>query len=140
MRNNHYQVPVYSIHWRPGDRPLRHVKVADAEDMIGRQPWEAGAARRVGSKKGQFSVQLRAPEILEGRTEATITRSEMENNAWGHLWPHLRKPAMFADGTPNPISLGNYMDEDMTKVEVWPEVGDTKAVRVGPLGVSNAQV
>lgn len=138
MRNNlRYLVPVRSVHWQSGDKPLRHIKVADAEEMIGRHTWEPGAARRVGLKKGQFAIQLRAPEVAEGRTEATITLSEMLNNAEGSAHPYLRKYAKFADGTPNPLALGNYIDEDMTKVELWPEVGDTKAVRVGPLGMSN---
>lgn len=115
---------------------MRHVTIKQAREMCAEDSLgdsldgvEASAVR-LSRKKAPFTdIKLLAPEREEKNSPCTLTMGDMLNNGIGSVAPELRK-----QGKNNHI--GNYIDRAMTKVEHWPFVGDTKAVRVGPLGVT----
>ncbi|HLJ26582.1 MAG TPA: hypothetical protein VKY85_07715 [Candidatus Angelobacter sp.] len=73
-------------------------------------------------------------------SSATIKRTEVEANAGtmgrsrtGRL-SALAKDLLERQGQPTE----DFIERAQQKIRMWPFVGDTKAVRVGPLGVENA--
>jgi hypothetical protein len=93
---------------------VHHVSHCEAAAMV-----ESGHARRVSrSKATTLVVQLTVQRQLEvGTRDATITLQEMQANAFGAAGIVRRR---------------GFVDRSMDKIEVWPTVGDTLAVRVGP--------
>jgi hypothetical protein len=103
------------------DEVIRHIGLQEALEMIA-----AGQAIRVSRIKAKsLIIKLTAPRREERPSNQTsIKMSEMMANA-GCMGVRRRNRA-------RPDKVGNFVDRAMTKVQIWPLVHDTKAVRVGP--------
>lgn len=130
MRHSKLRIAVYSVNWGYGAKPLRHVKLQEAEDLIA-----DGRAKRIGPKKGHFSIQLRQPERIDDRDHASITRAEMEANAFAQADPKLRRLTQ----RQKERDEENFYDVAASKVEEWPFVFDTLAPCVRPRMPEEAQ-
>ncbi len=116
MARHAYRARVYSVN---GER-LRSIPRREAEEMV-----DSGQAIRLSRLKApELVIQLRHARN-ERSDPATITLAEVEANA-GVRGPRQRNR--------DKVKIGNFVDKAMTKIEAWPYVGDTKAVRVGPRG------
>lgn len=105
---------------------LRRVSVRDAEAMI-----ESKEARRLSRIKQPLTeIRLNAPENMKDSSAATITRSEVMANAEGaaNPWRRLRDRVVRNDAGKLEHREPNYIDDAMSKIELWPEIYDTKAV------------
>ena len=103
-----------------GDR-IKAIGYEEALSMI-----DNGVATRVSRPKAPLVVRLKEVRRQTAPMGTTITLSEMEAIA-GLRGPRHRSRRRRRAG-----QLGNFVDAARTKFEVWPLVGDTKAVRVGP--------
>lgn len=101
-----------------GER-IKSIGFTEAVDLV-----ETGqAVRRSRPKATLLVIQLTQLRKADPLKESQITLSEMEANAG------LRGERICGRRAGR---IGNFVDRAMTKIEVWPEVGDEKAVRVGP--------
>jgi hypothetical protein len=123
-------------------RILRYVSVSDAREMCGEDKngdaieGSTPSARRITRKKAPLrDIQLLNLEKASRGSPASLTLADAEANAAGSAHYHLRRFGRGDDGRPDVEVLGNRVDRAMTKLEHWPSVGDTRAVRVGPMGV-----
>lgn len=92
----------------------------------------SAVGRCIGSGAHDFIVQLREfQDIDRAGTPASLTPSEMRINA-GLMGS--RKREIINRKTKEVVRPANFVDEVMSKIEVWAEIGDTKAVRVCPAG------
>jgi hypothetical protein len=81
---------------------------------------EADQANRLSRPKAPLVIQMK-PRELEFRSQASISVSDMRANAGEHgVRLRGRRPGR----------IGNHVDRAMSKIEAWPEIGDSKAVRV----------
>ncbi len=112
MARHAHRAHVYSVN---GER-LRSIPRAEAQQMV-----DDGFALRLSRLKSDVLV-IKLKYARNERTDpATITKAEMEANV-GQYGPRRTKRNR----------IGNFVDRAMTKIEIWPEVFDTRAVRVGP--------
>src|SRR4051794_12273263 len=101
-----------------GER-IKSIGFTEAVDLV-----DTGqAVRRSRPKATLLVIQLTQLRKADPMKESQITLSEMEANAG------LRGERICGRRAGR---IGNFVDRAMTKIEVWPEVGDEKAVRVGP--------
>lgn len=105
-------------------RRLKSIGLVEAWELV-----KDGQATRLTSnddlKRGKpLAIMLKSREV-EYRVMSGITLSEMEANAAGAAGLAERRHGKRG-------RLGNFVDRAMTKIEVWPEIGDNLAVRVGP--------
>lgn len=116
MARHAYRVKVFNVN---GER-IKSIGYSEAWAMI-----DNGTASRLSPLKAPLIIQVKSREVTY-RTEASISLQEMEANGEGAAHPHMRRRAR------RPGRIGNFVDRSMTKIELWPDIGDTKAVRVGP--------
>lgn len=105
-----------------GER-LKAIGILEAEEMV-----ESGIAIRISRLKApQLKIKLKHPRSPDRLlAQASITFSEMRANA-GEFGGRRRSKKRHR--------VGNFVDRARTKIEIWPDVGDTKAIRVGPVSV-----
>jgi hypothetical protein len=113
MARHPHRAKVLSIN---GER-LKSIGYQEAYAMI-----ESGEAVRISRLKAPLAIKLKAPRKTDPLKESQITLAEMEANA-GLRGDRCRSK--------RPDRIGNFVDRAMTKIEIWPDIGDTKAVRVG---------
>jgi hypothetical protein len=92
---------------------------------------ESGPAKRLSRLKADhLIIQLmeRKPTARELLANSTITLGEMEANV-GERGP--RKRARWSKRLKKTLQA-NFVDRAMSKIEIWPYIGDDLAVRVGP--------
>ncbi len=122
MARHVQRATVYSCN---GER-LRSIPRREAEAMI-----ESGPAKRLSRLKADhLIIQLmeRKPTARELLANSTITLGEMEANV-GERGP--RKRARWSKRLKKTLQA-NFVDRAMSKIEIWPYIGDDLAVRVGP--------
>lgn len=122
MARHVLRATVYSCN---GER-LRSIPRREAEAMI-----ESGPAKRLSRLKADhliIQMMERKPTARDLLANSTITLGEMEANVGArgpryrdHWSPWMKK-----------IISANFVDRAMSKIEVWPYIGDDLAVRVGP--------
>jgi len=119
MARHAYRAHVVSCN---GDR-LKSIGLQEALEMV-----DSGEAIRISRiKAAQLVIRLRQPRNPDRLlAQASITFSEMKANA-GEFGGRRRSKKRYR--------LGNFVDRARTKIEIWPLVGDTKAIRVGPVAV-----
>jgi len=116
MARHAYRAKVLNVN---GER-IKSVGYSEANALV-----DSGAARRISRPKAPLVIQLTSRDTTY-RTESSISLQEMEANAEGAVHSHMRIRGR------RPERIGNFVDRSMTKIELWPDIGDTKAVRVGP--------
>lgn len=99
---------------------IRYIGYQEAVDMV-----ECGEAMRLSRlKAGQLVIKLRQARTPDRvKNEASITFAEMQANAGVRGCRRRSKRRGY---------VGNFVDRAMTKIKLWPLIGDTRAVRVGP--------
>jgi len=119
MARHAYRAVVRSVN---GER-LKSIGYQEALEMIA-----SGEAIRTSRLKApQLEIKLRQPRSPDRLlAQASITFSEMRANA-GEFGGRRRSKKRHR--------VGNFVDRARTKIEIWPSVGDTKAIRVGPQSV-----
>jgi hypothetical protein len=119
---------------------LRVVSIDDAQRMLNTRP--AQARRLSGPKDRQLIIQLIERNSHLEHTElrpleafGALNVTDVFANAMGRAGILERRPGkkLWDDNSGRrQHCIGNRVDQAMTKVEMWPLVGDTKAIRVGP--------
>jgi hypothetical protein len=99
---------------------IRRIGLQEALEMVA-----TGEAIRIsGIKAKKLVVRLNSPRrsSLAEVKGVTITFAEVQANAG------LRGRRLRGRGR----ETGNFVDRAMAKIQIWPYVGDTLAIRVGP--------
>jgi hypothetical protein len=101
--------------------PVRRIGLQEALQMV-----ERGEAIRVSRiKANKLVIRLTEPQKLNLISQirgTSISHAEVEANV-GLRGCRRRARRGY---------VGNFVDRSMSKIEIWPEVGDTRAIRVGP--------
>lgn len=114
-RNHHTTIPVYSA--VDSSKIIRRVTFRQAKEMLEKQEASGIKSARKNGKGGDIvALQLREMMRDDGNSPCTITSTEMRANAGEFT----------SDRTPA------WAKEAISKIEIWPFVGDDKAVRVTP--------
>jgi hypothetical protein len=100
---------------------LRSIKIEQGDNMVarGEAAWYGRGKRFVKlleAQKANAISQIRGTSISLAEVEANVGLRGCRRRARRGY-------------------VGNFVDRSMTKIEIWPEVGDTFAIRVGPSGV-----
>lgn len=96
---------------------VRHIDIREANKMVA-----LGEAICLASGKQAFF------RLLEPRT----LTSQIRNNSISFAETEANVGLRGCRRRARRGYVGNFVDRAMTKIEIWPEVGDTRAIRVGP--------
>lgn len=112
MARHPNRAQVYSVN----GRRLRSIGKQEALDIV-----DSGQALRLSRLKADELVIMLTARKASYRPTASITFNEMKAIA-GECGPRVRGETL--------LRLGNFVDEAMTKLELWPVIGDNLAPRM----------